>query len=51
MEKSIRSKHPREETGNGAFNLQLNPRSLKERGFFFEKLRFKPAGSAHPPDF
>jgi len=34
MGKSIRSKHPREETGNVAFNLQLNPRSFRERGFY-----------------
>jgi len=48
----IRSKHPREVTSNVAFDLQINPALLKERGFFIKHpFRFMWPALPHPPDF
>jgi hypothetical protein len=42
----IRSKHPREETSNVAFDLQINPALLKGRGLFMNHL-FRHGASAY----
>lgn len=51
MEKLIRSKRPREETGNVAFNLHMNPARSESGVFIFVKLRPIPVCSSHLPDF
>ena len=47
----IRSKRPREETGNVAFNLQMNPARSGSGVFIFKKLWPILVCSSHLPDF
>ena len=51
MENLIRSKRPREETGNVAFNLQMNPARSGSGVFIYAKFGSIIACSSHPPDF
>jgi hypothetical protein len=51
MENLIRSKHPREETGNDPFDLKINPARLSSGVFIILKLRLMSVCSSHPPDF
>jgi hypothetical protein len=51
MENLIRSKLPREETGNGSFDLKINPARQSSGVCSHIKFQPMPMHSSHLPDF